>query len=30
LIDLKKTHTSGALNDAEYEQQRKKLIREVR
>ncbi len=30
LIDLKKAHTSGALNDAEYEQQRKKLIREVR
>ena len=30
LIDLKKAHTSGAINDAEYEQQRRQLIREVR
>lgn len=29
LIDLKKAHTSGALSDREYEQQRKQLIRNV-
>lgn len=30
LIDLKKAHSSGALTDAEYDQQRGQLIRNVR
>jgi len=30
LIDLKKAHTSGALSDAEYDQQRRRLIQSVR
>lgn len=29
LIDLKKAHTSGALSDAEYDQQRRRLIQSV-
>ena len=30
LIDLKKAHTSGALSAAEYEQQRARLINNVK
>ena len=30
LIDLKNAHTSGALNKAEYDQQRRKLIDNVK
>ena len=30
LIDLKQAHTSGALTDAEFDQQRKLLISKVR
>jgi hypothetical protein len=30
LIELKQAHSNGAMNDAEYEQQRKQLIRNVR
>lgn len=30
LIDLKKAHSSGAINDREYDQQRKHLINNVR
>ena len=30
LIDLKKAHSSGAINDREYDQQRKQLISNVR
>lgn len=30
LIDLKNAHTSGAINDREYDQQRKQLINNVR
>lgn len=30
LIDLKKAHSSGAINDREYDQQRKLLINNIR
>lgn len=30
LIDLKNAHSSGAINDREYDQQRKQLISNVR
>lgn len=30
LIELKKAHSSGAINDREYDQQRKQLISNVR
>lgn len=30
LIDLKKAHASGAVNDREYDQQRRQLINNVR
>lgn len=30
LIDLKQAHTSGAISDAEFDQQRKQLIQQAR